>query len=594
MTQELYNSGPYQTSEEDYELGSFTIQPTEGVYEPIEARIRGALTYPSDPLVSKAPLVILAHGRHSANIENFRGLMYLAHHLSSHGYICASIDLNDLVGPQGTKISQKPPIVTGGAIFHRAKTILRTIVELKSHPIVGTRANFKNVGLIGHSRGAEAVARAGAMSEESGNIFNIKAVFSIAPVDFSGVHLGLPFFLLYGDLDADVSDGQSFRVWDRAKSNKYGFYVSGAIHNYFSSNWDNEWDSEISRTISRTSHELIAKAYTLSFFESYLKHNTKTLALLTKGKLLGELSNLEVSRLYSSIDRYEIDTFNGLFDPSVNSLGLSCSMSGAGTMSELDMERTKVNASGLRSELAVYYDYHKYLKDPRYEQYYNYINIELSRISKNFVSIFKYFIDASQDSIAAPLLGIIKQSYSNFENNPSGWLFFENQLRINVFTGLADSIQYVEANSGALHSLNHVGKGLRIDWSANDAVYRTNIGGIDFSNYKWLSLRVGQLYDTNKDSLFNPANTDQSFTIAIIDSSQTKSAIYSSQIDSDVSYPKSDQSHFKSALQTMLVPTSSFLEQCPELNLSSIEQLCLVFNRVASGSLVIDDIALIK
>jgi dipeptidyl aminopeptidase/acylaminoacyl peptidase len=89
--------GQFKTNEIDYDLGSFIIQPIDGVFEPLSVRLNGLITYP-DGLedASKAPLIVLAHGRHSAEVENFRGLAYLAHHLSSYGYICTSISLQVL------------------------------------------------------------------------------------------------------------------------------------------------------------------------------------------------------------------------------------------------------------------------------------------------------------------------------------------------------------------------------------------------------------------------------------------------------------------------------------------------------------------
>ena len=106
--------GPLTTNEVGYEFGSFVIQPMDGVLEPITVRLRGLLTHPTPlPLSGKVPLIVLAHGRHTFAVENFRGLAYLAHHLSSYGYLCALIDLNDLGGPQGTLFLKRPRVRVG-------------------------------------------------------------------------------------------------------------------------------------------------------------------------------------------------------------------------------------------------------------------------------------------------------------------------------------------------------------------------------------------------------------------------------------------------------------------------------------------------
>lgn len=592
MPQNLHINGPYSTVEQDYYLGSFIIQPTEGVYVPMESKLRGLITYPSENQISgKLPLVILAHGRHSAAVENFRGLSYLAHHLSSYGYICASIDLNDLVGPQGTRVSKKPPIVVGGAIFHRAKTILRTIVSLREHTVVGQRANFKNVGLIGHSRGAEAVARAGAMSEESGNVFGINAVLSIAPVDFSGVHIRLPFFLLYGSLDADVSDGQSFRVWDRASSNKHGFYVDGAIHNYFSSNWENEWSSPNNRIISRETHEDLAKTCSLSFFHYYLQSKEEFRDILTGHNLPNEFGELEISRLYSSVNQQKVDNFEGVFDSSTNSIGRPVVFEGAGEMAELDLERFKVDAEGFSNEISTYYKYHEYLGNPQYAQYFEYIRNELARMSQGFVSVMRYFYNASQSQTQIDFANLVGQTSPEFEATTNGWVLLESELRQSSLEGLLEIQKYIERNSSALHGLNHVGKGLLINWNGTDAKYQTTLDKTDISSYFWLSIRVGQLYNSDKNPLLNPLEQKQSFTIHLMDDNGSSASVVIDQIDSAINYPKLDQNYFKANLSTLLLPISSFLEQTPNLNLKKISELVLSFDQVESGSLVIDDIA---
>lgn len=594
MSTELYENGPFQVIEDDYNLGSFTIQPTEGIYEPIEVKLQGALTYPSKISPSKLPLIILAHGRHTASIENFRGLLYLAQHLASHGYICVSIDLNDLVGPSGTRVSKKPHIVVGGAIFHRAKTILRTIVELKNHPVVGSFANFKNIGLIGHSRGAEAVVRAGAMSEESGNIFGIKAVLSIAPVDFSGVHLGLPFFLLYGDLDADVSDGQSFRIWDRSVSNKHGFYISGGIHNYFSSNWDNEWENENTRTISRGAHENTAKTCSTAFFDFYLKDNSDRAWLFSANRLPGNLSEIGVSRLYSSVDQCKIDSFEGGFDPTTNSLGLPVLFQGSGEILELDLERFKINTDGLKDEISKYYQYNKYLIDPNYEENHEYIRNELSRMGSGLVTIFKYFFDASHQHTGEELVRIIQKILANFTPSPSGWESFERHIISESTEGLLDIEKYIEANSSASHSLNQVGKGLLINWSNSDATYKSSLESANASLYRWLSFRVGQVYDANKNHLLNPVKTKQSFSVALTDKDGRQALIKIADADGEIDYPKDDQRYFKSSLQTLLIPIALFLKERPDLDTKCINDVQIFFNQIDSGSLVIDDISFVN
>jgi hypothetical protein len=587
-------AGSWAIKEEDYALGSFTIQPVDGVFEPLTVQLRGLMAYPQSSTTKKFPLVILAHGRHSASIENFRGLGYIGRRLASHGYVCASIDLNDLVGPQGVRVSKKPPIVTGGAIEHRARTILRTIKALAAHPIGAKLANFKSVGLLGHSRGAEAVCRAAVLDNEFGGSHGIRAVFSIAPVDFMSVRLPLPFFLLYGDLDADVSDGQSFRLWDRATGRRAGFFVSGAIHNYFSDNWDSEWATANDRILPRTTHEALARCYTIAFFERELRGATSFDQILSGKERPDGLDMVKLSPLFSPLSRIDIDTFEGKFDASTNGLGLGTGSTGDISIREIDLERFKIDADSIESLLPRYVQYHQFLNDPAYEQYWENIVTEIEAMVDAILEDLQYLADASSTQQGTSLKEILKEIEPAFDLTPSGWNNLKNKLvgTVAAEAVLLKVVAFAKQAGSADHAFNHVGKGLAIEWRKEGATYRTGLGDMNASQFDTVALRVGQNYAADGSAGLNTPGALQTFAVEIVDTAGVMAAVEIAAGGFDVPSPADDQATFKTALTTVALPLSLFHEpQTPDVK--HFASVALIFQK-AQGSIAIDDFSFIK
>jgi hypothetical protein len=236
-------------------------------------RLRGQLHFPDPMPAGKLPLVVIAHGNHaplqfpmmprtSPNLtsnENYLGYEYLQRHLASHGYITASIDLDQMYGDPPL------PIINGSGIQLRAYVLLRNIEELlKNASIAGGKLvgaiDPQRVYLVGHSRGGEAVVVAqemyasntdnpaapsprpiGSASFDAG--IGIKGIVSVSPVSVHAVALpsAMPYLLLYGSADGDVNGFtpgvQPFVHYDRARGAASLVYALGANHNYFNDSW---------------------------------------------------------------------------------------------------------------------------------------------------------------------------------------------------------------------------------------------------------------------------------------------------------------------------------------------------------------------
>lgn len=588
--------GPHDVVSSEYDLGQLTLQPQEGVFAPLDVRIRGSLHRPSTEGPDLFPVIILAHGRHSANVENYRGLNYLGEHLASHGYCCASIDLNDLVGPQGTRVSNKPLVVTGGAIIHRAKTILRTLTDLKLADAFEGRANYKSVGLVGHSRGGEAVCRAATIDRETGGAFNISSVFSIAPVDFGATSVNIPLFLLYGDVDGDVSDGQSLRIWDRAMNERRGVYVKGAIHNFFSTNWDNEWGNEPHPdTLDRATHEDLARIYSTAFFNLAHYGKLEQAQLLAGRESHPTLSHVQLDPLFSTLSDMKIDDFSGEFDPEVSSLGKPIYQAGAIKVREFDMETFKADAASVSPTIERLSQFHAFLLDPGYAQHYVFIRGEISAMSSAITEILRYLYEAgdptSKARIEATLANILTSSGS-----PPDFVGFQSMLRSSgqpepsyaAISGLINQ----EAPSS--HGLNHVGKGLVVEWTDRDAELQYSVDGVDFSQTPFLVIRCGQYYSKEGDSGLNTFGVAQNFHIRLVGVDGAHSEIVLSQISNPVFAPTPGQRTFKAALVCRVIPISAFKDAVPNFDLSSVSKIIFKFNDTPTGAIAFGDIGLTR
>ena len=69
-----------------------------------------------------------------------------------------------------------------------------------------------NIGIMGHSRGGEAVVKAARLNQENALGHQINAVIALAPTDQYGTEVlggghATPFFVLYGSLDGDIYGG---------------------------------------------------------------------------------------------------------------------------------------------------------------------------------------------------------------------------------------------------------------------------------------------------------------------------------------------------------------------------------------------------
>jgi hypothetical protein len=182
---------------------------------------------------------------------NADGYAYLQDALAAFGLISVSIDHNFACW-------------TGSPIETRADTVIAALNVLNDQATdAGSRyfhrLDFSRIGLMGHSRGGDAVVRAvkKILADPSlSTKYTVRAVCSLAPTDFTGSNPpvnrmfldinDLAFYVvLYGALDGDVSGaygangfpGTGFRHYDRARCAKAMVFLDACCHDYFNTVW---------------------------------------------------------------------------------------------------------------------------------------------------------------------------------------------------------------------------------------------------------------------------------------------------------------------------------------------------------------------
>jgi hypothetical protein len=271
----------------------------------------------------KAPIVFIVHGQHATfhnprermdevgtdnsqgewdkslgrflPIANYRGYEYFQKLLAQMGIISVSVDCNQFgghVGGSQTFINSYADLVLG-AIKHFQS------LNSGRDPTFGGHIDFSSVGLMGHSRGGEAVLLVPellALPSTGISGVTVKGVLAIAPTDTgatSGTRTGFAFMTILPAADLDLFSNEGARLYDQASADpfKCQLYVHDANHNFFNEQWISDdrdtWNTQTRTVTRRRSHitlmgkdeqKAILKAYGCAFFRTVLHRHNRPLA----------------------------------------------------------------------------------------------------------------------------------------------------------------------------------------------------------------------------------------------------------------------------------------------------------------------------
>jgi len=214
----------------------------------------GRVWYPDGTGVH--PLVLVVHGNHDMKDFSDPGYDWLGELLASRGFIVASVDENFLNGASRSENDAR-----GWMLLKHLET-WRALADTAGKPLAG-RVDFSRIALMGHSRGGEAVAVAGAFNtlshypDDANQRFDfgfaIKALVAIAPVD--GQYRpgdkptplrDLPYLVIHGTHDGDVSTFNGLTQYDRVTFSTGSDAFKSAILMYRANHgqWNTRWNEK--------------------------------------------------------------------------------------------------------------------------------------------------------------------------------------------------------------------------------------------------------------------------------------------------------------------------------------------------------------
>lgn len=332
---------------------------------PITANVRFPADAPGATMASQIsaaqpsyPVVVCVHGN-ANQLTSYQGYDYLLDHFARNGFIAASIHMQP--GQTGTDrariLQQHLPIIFG---------------------LFGTHA-ANNIGIMGHSRGGEAVVIAARLSQQEAWGWNINAVVSLAPTNqYTFEHFGgawaRPYLVIYGSLDGDLHgiEDTGFELYDHASGmNKSMAFVYRACHDRFNTVWGDGdlyfgWltAADQAAVLSANSHQLIAKGYMAAFFRQHLKGEAQWAGIF-RGEWMPAAvqasdANMKIFTQYEDMTTVTVDDFEGPHTATswqTSTLGGAVTQSGLpATPQEGDLRGLDGQSPHLTSGLALRWD----------------------------------------------------------------------------------------------------------------------------------------------------------------------------------------------------------------------------------------------
>jgi dienelactone hydrolase len=300
---DLLTWGGQRSRREDY--WGFSI---EGL--PLNGRVWYPTSDGDTPADGSFPLVLVVHGNHSPTDYSDPGYDYLGELLASRGYILVSLDMNFINGISRENDGRGWMMLEHLRVWHE-------FAEDADNPFFG-KVDLDNIGIMGHSRGGEAVTHAAAFNRldrypDDANVefdygYSIKAVVAIAPVDGQYTPTGrkvpmrdVNYLVFHGSHDGDVTSFHGLRPYGRLEFSpdfdgfKAAVYMYRANHGQWNSVW-NSFDRgprsarslDLRYLVDPADQRRMAELYVGGFLGATLKGEREWLPLFRDHRVAGE------------------------------------------------------------------------------------------------------------------------------------------------------------------------------------------------------------------------------------------------------------------------------------------------------------------
>jgi hypothetical protein len=320
-----------------------------GFTEYSNGAIKGDVYYPIDG-PGLFPIVFIAHGNHGIfynpsnrnqesciqnpgwiEIPNYKGYDYFQKQLARMGIIAVSVDCNSTnCAAYGIiNIEERADLIIGSIDHFR--TLNADVTSFFNNKI-----NFQLVGLVGHSRGGDAVVLV--PERITFPDVNIKCVIALAPTDTgasSGQPNGYSFMTILPAGDGDVSRNDGAKFYDKAIPSpfKCQLYVHYTNHNFFNREWPNDdslmGGADNPAVMSRLDHEQILSTYGVAFLRYILLNHNDPIRFLCKYSIPKYVHHENVQLSFQFNNSLIIDDHEDGNTINTNSLNLPTSQIGS-------------------------------------------------------------------------------------------------------------------------------------------------------------------------------------------------------------------------------------------------------------------------
>lgn len=544
--------GPHTVVKAQYNLGDAAYTPPSAAAFAWAMEVRGSVHYPSDLNNGPYPVLLWLHGRHSTcyntstlssssawpcpsgrlPILSYEGYDYAARTMASHGYIVISISANSINAHDGSLpdagMNARGVLVQHHLDLWNGWNTTDTGATTPFGSLFKGRLNLQKVGTMGHSRGGEGVVFNAEYNKSLGSPYGIKAVLTLAPVDFYRHVLNdIPLMNIAPYCDGDVSDLQGIHFYDDARykvltdeAPKHNIQVMGANHNFYNTVWTpgswiaggaDDWEdygysptdphcgTTMANRLDTTKQKAMYNTYAAAFYRLYVGGETKFAPILEVNDIIPPASSLmDTNHIYVSYhagksDRLDVNRVDSVYNLTNNNVG--------GTVANSGLTSPAICGGGL----------------------------------------------------AVPVCD----------------------------AGLGND-QKPHRGTTTIKGLNQ----MRIKWTDTTGSYTNNVPQAyqNFSSYQSLSFRAGVNFSETVPGSYNY------FAVQLIDSAGSKATQLVNNFSHALFYPPGTESSTlpKIILNTIKIRLDSF----KNIDLAKVRQIKFLFNKSAAGAVLVSDIAL--